>query len=230
MLQKTRGIVLNYIKYRETSIIARVYTENFGIQSYIINSVRSQRSKKGLALLQPLTVLDMVVYFKNQKSDGLQRISEYKPAHSFTSIPFDIKKSAVALFVTELLTKVLKEEVDRGQVFEFLFQFILTLDQRKDGFESLHLYLMVQLTHYIGFGIHNKKELENDGLVSEISTSYEAIYTGVLKLNESKISDDFDIQNMLRRDILNYMIEYYKLHVDGFKELKSLDVLTQIFR
>ncbi|MEP2026465.1 MAG: DNA repair protein RecO [Reichenbachiella sp.] len=230
MLQKTRGIVLNYIKYRETSIIARVYTENFGIQSYIINSVRSQRSKKGLALLQPLTILDMVVYFKNQKADGLQRISEYKPAHSFTSIPFDVKKSAIALFVTELLTKVLKEEQDQGQVFEFLFQFILNLDQRKDAYESLHLYLMIQLTHYIGFGIHSKKDLDNNGILHELSTSYEDIYDGVLMLNSSSLSDQFEISNPLRRDVLNYMIAYYKLHVEGFRELKSLDVLTQIFR
>ncbi|WP_422360671.1 DNA repair protein RecO [Reichenbachiella sp.] len=230
MLHKTRGIVLNYIKYRETSIIARIYTESFGIQSYIINSVRSKKSKKGLALLQPLTVLDMVVYFKNQKSDGLQRISEYKPAHNFTSIPFDVKKSAIALFVTELLTKVLKEEDDQGQVFEFLYQFILVLDERNEGYGSLHLYLMVQLTHYIGFGIHNKKELENDGLLHELSTSYDEIYEAVLLLNKGSLSDKFGIRNSLRKDMLNYMIEYYKLHVEGFKELKSLDVLTQIFR
>lgn len=230
MLHKTRGIVLNYSKYRETSIIARIYTESFGIQSYIINSVRSQRSKKGLALLQPLTVLDMVVYFKNQKPDGLQRISEYKPALNFTSIPFDVKKSAMALFVTELLTKVLKEEDDRGQVFEFLFQFILNLDQRKQGYESLHLFLMVQLTHYIGFGIHTKKGLENDGLLHKLTTSYDEIYKTLLILNTSDLSADFDIKNLLRRDILNYLVEYYKLHVEGFKELKSLDVLGQIFR
>lgn len=230
MLHKTRGIVLNYIKYRETSIIAKVYTENFGIQSYIINSVRSKKSKKGLALLQPLTVLDMVVYFKNQKSDGLQRISEFKPAHNFTSIPFDVKKSAIALFVTELLTKVLREEDDQGHVFEFLYQFVLALDGRKEGFGSLHLYLMVQLTHFIGFGIHNKRELENDGLLHELSTSYDEIYEAVLMLNEGSLSDEFEIRNSLRKDTLNYMIEYYKLHVEGFKELKSLDVLTQIFR
>lgn len=230
MLHKTRGIVLNYIKYRETSIIARIYTESFGVQSYIINSVRSQRSKKGLALMQPLTILDMVVYFKNQKSDGLQRISEYKPAYNFSSIPFDVKKSAMALFITELLSKVLKEEEDQGQVFEFLFQFILTLDQRKIGYESLHLFLMVQLTHHIGFGIHNKKELENDGLLHELVTSYQEIYAGVLSLNESRLSDQFELKNTLKRDILNYLIEYYKLHVEGFKELKSLDVLSQIFR
>lgn len=230
MLHKTRGIVLNYIKYKETSIIARIYTESFGIQSYIINSVRSQKSKKGLALLQPLTILDMVVYFKNQKSDGLQRISEYRPAFNFTSIPFDIKKSAVALFITELLSKVLKEEEDQGHVFEFLFHFILDLDQRKENYSSHHLYLMTQLTHYIGFGIHSKNELRNDGLLHELTTSYEEIYDGVILLNECKLSDHFDINQQLRRDILNYLIEYYKLHVEGFKELKSLEVLTQLFR
>lgn len=230
MLHKTRGIVLNYIKYRETSIIARIYTESFGIQSYIINSVRSQRSKKGLALLQPLTVLDMVVYFKNEKSDGLQRISEYKPAYSFKSIPFEVKKSAIALFVTELLSKVLKEEDDSGQVFEFLFQFVINMDQRKDAYESLHIYLMVQLTHYIGFGIRNKATLKKDGLMYASGNSEEEILQAILMLNSADLTSDFDLGNEQRRNVLSYLIEYYKLHVVGFKELKSLDILTQIFR
>lgn len=230
MLYKTRGIVLSYIKYRESSIIARVYTENFGIQSYIINSVRSQRSKKGLALLQPLTVLDMVVYYKGEKSDGLQRISEYKPAYSFSSIPFDVKKSAIALFVTELLSKVLKEEDDQGQVFEFLYQFILALDQKKEGYECLHLFLMVQLTHFIGFGINDSQELENDELLYDLNISYKEVGQAIVNLNSSDLLANFNLKSRLRRDTLNYLIEYYRLHVVGFKELKSLDVLTQIFR
>lgn len=230
MLHKTRGIVLSYIKYRETSVIARIYTENFGIQSYLINSVRSQRSKKGLALLQPLTILDMVVYFKGEKSDGLQRISEYKPVQSFSSIPFDVKKSAIALFATELLSKVLREEEDEGGVFEFLYQFILALDQKQEGYEGLHLFLMVQLTHYIGFGIHGTKTLENDELSYDMSSNVEEIQRTVLDLNSSDLSKGFSLKNRLKREVLNYLIEYYKLHVIGFKELKSLDVLTQIFR
>ena len=72
--------------------------------------------------------------------------------------------------------------------------------------------------------------MENDGLLHELSTSYDEIYEAVLQLNEGSLSDEFGIRNSLRKDILSYMIEYYKLHVEGFKELKSLDVLTQIFR
>ena len=230
MLHKTRGIVLNYIKYKESSVIARIYTEEFGVQSYIINSVRSKKSKKGLALLQPLSLLDLVVYYKSQKADGLQRISEYKPSHSFSSIPFQIKKSLMALFITELLSKVLKEEEQQGEVFEFLHQFILYLDHKESQYENLHLYLMVQLTHYIGFGIHNRGELERDGILQKVKTSFDEIYGKILTLNDATITEEMNCSTDLRRDILNYLVRYYQLHVEGFKEMKSLEVLTQIFQ
>lgn len=230
MLQKTRGIVLNYIKYRETSIIARIYTEDFGLQSYLINGVRSQRSKKGLALLQPLSALDMVVYYKESKTDGLQRLSEYKPLVSFTSIPFDVKKSAIALFITELLTKVLKEEDDRGHVFEFLYQFTLQLDQKKENYENMHLFLMVQLTHFIGFGISHQDGLVHQSLLSETKDQDKKIHDAILVLNDQDMAADFEISNTLRRNVMNFLIAYYKEHLEGFKDLKSLEVLTQIFR
>ncbi len=229
MLHKTRGIVLNYIKYRETSIIARIYTQKFGIQSYIINSVRSKRSKKGLALLQPLSLLDMVVYCKNKIPHGIQRISEYKTAYCFTSVPFDVKKAAIALFVSELLTKVLKEQ-GQGNVFDFLCQFIIQLDKTNQGHQNLHLFLMVQLTHFLGFGIHNKKQLDDHPRLIHVSNGYEEIYKNILILNHGDLYAEFKIKNPLRKDILNYLTEFYKLHVIGFKQLSSLHVLTQIFQ
>lgn len=222
--------MLNYIKYRETSIIARVYTEDYGLQSYLINGVRSQRSKKGLALLQPLSLLDMVVYYKESKSDGLQRLSEYKPLVSFTSIPFEVKKSAIALFVTELLTRVLKEEDDRGHIFEFLHQFILQLDHKKENFENMHLYLMVQLTHFIGFGINHKEGLVHQSLISETQDHDKDIHQAILSLNDQDMATDFDFSNKLRRNVMSFLMAYYKEHLEGFKDLKSLEVLTQIFR
>ena len=230
MLHKTKGIVLNYLKYRETSIIARIYTEQFGLQSYIINGVRSARSKKGLALLQPLTVLDMEVYHKSNKGDVLQRLSEYKNVYHFQSIPFDIRKSTMALFVTELLSKTLKEESHHGEVFNFLCEFIQLLDQRVSGFESLHLYLMVQLTHYIGFGIHTSHELRNNEILGGFKTDAEKIYETILAFNESHLHDEMQVAGQVRKDVLAYLVQYYVLHVDGFKEMKSLDVLSQLFR
>jgi DNA repair protein RecO (recombination protein O) len=229
MLHKTRGIVLSYLKYKETSVIARIYTEQFGIQSYIINSIRSVKSKKGLALLQPLTALDMVVYHKTHNPDGLNRISEYKPTYNFSSIPFDIKKSTMALFVTELLSKVLREEEHHGAVFEFLFQFIQTLDHKAEDFETLHIYLMIQLTHYIGFGIHSQEQLTITNGTYGVENN-DQIADEVLKLSQKKLSDPMPLTNSLRRATLQYMVDYYILHIEGFDKMHSMQVLAQIFQ
>lgn len=230
MLHKTEGIVLSYMKYKETSVIAKIYTKKFGLQSYLINSVRSAKSKKGLALVQPLTLLDMVVYHKDGKQEGLQRISEYKPLMHFASIPFEIHKSSIALFISELLSAVLKEEEHHGAVFDFLYELIVYLDQQTAGFGNIHLYLLVQLTHYIGFGIHSIEELRRHTIVHQVATDYESIYKLIMTLNGATLKESVPISSDLRRDTIQYMVQYYVLHIDGFKPLKSLDILTQIFK
>lgn len=229
MLYKTQGIVLNYIKYKETSVIVRVFTELFGIQSYIVNGVRSTKSKKGSALLQPLTLLDLVVYH-NKKAESLQRLSEFKTTYPFQTIPFDIKKSTMALFITELLSKVLKEEEEQHHVFEFLHQTIQLMDTKLNDYENLHLYLMIKLTHFIGFGIHNKTELVKDNILQKVSTSFTEIFDTILIINDSSLENQPLLTNQLRKDVLSYMVNYYHLHVEGFKDMKSMDVLSQIFR
>lgn len=229
MLYKTQGIVLNYIKYKESSVIAKIFTDLFGIQSYVINGVRSSKSKKGSALLQPLTLLDLVVYH-NKKAESLQRLSEYRAAYAFQSIPFDIKKSTIALFITELLAKVLKEEEEQHHVFEFLGQTIRLLDAKTSEYENLHVYLMIKLTHFVGFGIHNRNELIKDNILQKVSTSFDEIFDTILEINSSSIESQPNLTNRLRKDVMSYMINYYHLHVEGFKDMKSLDVLSQIFR
>ena len=105
MLYKTQGIVLNYIKYRETSIIVRIYTESFGLASYIINGVRSKKARHKIAFFQPLTLLDMVVYHK--RNAKLNRVSELKCKEPLMDLPTNIKKSSIAIFITEILIKSL---------------------------------------------------------------------------------------------------------------------------
>jgi DNA repair protein RecO (recombination protein O) len=125
MLHKTRGIGLSYLRYRESSIITKIYTEAFGIQTYIVNGVRSSKSKNNrIALFQPLPLLDMVVYHKN-KEDTVHRISELKCYAPFHSIPFDVIKSSLALFITEILGKTLREEESNELLFRFIEESIL---------------------------------------------------------------------------------------------------------
>ena len=108
MLHKTRGVVFRFTKYGETSIIVTLFTELFGLQSYIVNGVRSKSGKNKIALFQPLTLLDLVVYHREHAN--LNRIKEVKCLYPFQSIPTDIKKSALAIFIIEVINKTVKEE------------------------------------------------------------------------------------------------------------------------
>src|SRR5687768_16731291 len=106
MLHKTRGIVFRFTKYGETSIIVNIFTELFGIQSYIVNGVRSKSAKNRIALFQPMTLLDLVVYYRENAS--IKRIKEIKCLHPYQTVTTDVRKSAVAMFINEVLNKTVK--------------------------------------------------------------------------------------------------------------------------
>jgi DNA repair protein RecO (recombination protein O) len=234
MLIKTRGIALNYIKYRETSIIARVYTEQLGVQSYIVNSVRTQRKGSRIALFQPFTLLDMVVYTSHK--GGLTRISEYKCAHPFISIPFDIRKSSMVLFLSEVVARTVKEEEENQPLFQFLYQAILAFDDLEEGFENFHLVFLIQLSHHLGFGPTSGKEIVEQVAFSANAQSATSAPT-VLALQAYEAYFDELLNDparttipngRVRRELLSVLVRYYQLHVDRLGEIKSLTILSEV--
>lgn len=234
MLIKTRGVVLNYIKYRETSIIARVYTEQLGLQSYIINSVRTQRKGSRIALFQPFTLLDMVVYTSRQ--GGLTRISEYKTAHPFHSIPFDIRKSSMVLFLSEVVSRTVKEEEENSPLFQFLYHAILAFDELEEGFENFHLVFLLQLSHHLGFGPTSGKEIvEQVAFSANAQSATSAPSVLALQAYEEYFDELLHdparatIPNgRVRRELLAVLVRYYQLHVDRLGEIKSLSILSEV--
>ncbi len=220
MLHKTRGIALNYIKYRDTSIIARVYTEEFGKQAYIINGIRSAKSKKSIGSFQPLTLLDLVVY-KNKMKD-IQRLSEFKIANPFKTIPYDIRKNTMALFLTELMSKILEEHhnEDREQ-FQFLYNSIQVLDDMQSGYENFHIFILLKLTYYLGFGISDFETTVEDG-DQNIQEFLESI-------NSKSTYEYVPSNRTIRNKALEHMVSYYALHLENFGGIKSLEIMRQVF-
>src|SRR5271170_477389 len=108
MLHKTRGIVFKATDYGDTSIIVQVFTEKFGLQSYIINGAKKTKAKISRNMFQPLHLLDIVVYYKN--TGNMQRIKEAKNAPVLHSIPYDVIKSSLAIFLNEVLYKAVKQQ------------------------------------------------------------------------------------------------------------------------
>jgi DNA repair protein RecO (recombination protein O) len=228
MLQKTRGIALSYIRYRETSIIARVYTEEFGLQSYIVNSVRTARSKNNrIALFQPLTLLDMVVYYKNDRD--LHRLSEVKTSHPFQSLPFDVSKSTIAMFVTEMLNKVLKEEASSPPLYRFLIDSVLFLEEARQHYENFHLAFLLKLSFFLGFGPESAREFESQ--LRENSYPFlpdDEMETALNIMLRQPLGSPVKLARGSRNDILDALVAYYQIHLDAIGEVKSLPVLREV--
>ncbi len=242
MLHSTKGIVLKTFKYSESSVIAKVYTLQFGIQSYIVNGVRTtNKGKQKAALLQPLTLLDMVVYYR--KNRNMQRIKEMKSNPTFQSIPFDIGKSSLALFSTELLYHTLKEEEENELLFNFIFDFVKNLDQTSDSIANLHLFFLLQLTGFLGFYPFNNYQTEKHNIfdlqegiftlqrpthpyyLQEPLTSY------LTKLLTISLEDAhlLKIGKSYRKELLDGLLQFYRLHIEGFKPLQSVRILQEVF-
>lgn len=228
MLYKTRGIALSYIRYRESSIIARVYTEEFGLQSYIINGVRSAKNKTNkIALFQPLTLLDMVVYYKDDRD--LHRLSEVKTPYPFQHIPFEVAKSSIALFITEMLTKTLKEEASNPTLFRFLLTSVVYLEEATDQYENVHLAFLLQLSSYLGFGPENADEFEAQ--LREHSVPFladDAMSEAVNTFLSSPIHAPARLTRAQRANLLDGLVAYYRIHFDNLGEVKSLAVLREV--
>lgn len=243
MLHNTKGIVLKTFKYSETSVIAKVYTYQFGIQSYMVNGVRSNgKNKQKAALLQPLTLLDMVVYYR--KNRNIQRIKEMKPIHTFTSIPFHIGKSSLALFTTELLYNTLKEEEQNELQFDFIFDFVQNLDKTKESIANLHLYFLLQLSGFLGFYPFNNYSRESSHRIFDLQ---EGVFTSKQPTHPYYLQEPLShyfaellkvpledvhlvkIGKSHRKELLTALLQFYKLHIEGFKPLQSVKILQEIF-
>ncbi len=239
MLIKTRGIVLSYLKYRETSIIARVYTERRGVQSYLVNGVRRAKPPGRIALFQPLTLLELVAYVPRQGGGTLTRLAEFRCAEPFRSLPYDVRKSSVALFLSEVLSKSVREEEENVSLFRFLHDSILTFDQQEVGTENFALLFLLHLAGYLGFGIETGAELIDQVAMAGPAPTGSYFGSGPATLRLREFEHYFDellrtpaaasIPNgQVRRELLAVVIRYYQLHVEGLGEIKSLEVLSEV--
>ena len=221
MIIKTNGIVLKYLKYKESSIICKIYTESHGLQSFIVNAVRSPKSSQ-LSIYQPLNQLNLILYKKSNST--LNRIKESKISKIYKSLHADISKISICFFLSEFLSKVLSSEEDQSSKFKFISESILYFDKMKNSYNDFHIQFLLKLSNHFGFGISDVKQLVNYNKMDPLMIDY--IY--------KCINNNYDIiiksNNNLRNNVINLIIEYYSSNLDINLKLKSNDVLQQIFK
>jgi len=238
MLHKTRAIVFKTTDYGETSVIVQLFTEKFGIQSYIINGVKRPKAKISGNMLQPLHLLDVVVYNKNNNS--IQRISELKNSPVLLSIPYDIIKSCIAIFLNEVLYKAIRQQGTDENLFDFVFSAIEWLDHQTEGLPNFHLLFLIQLTRYLGF-YPDTSQVDADyfDMKDGVFTRYKPDSTLYLSpphtnnfylLLKCSFEDAarLKLSNDERRYLLSKLLEYYALHIESFGNIRSQSVLEEV--
>ncbi len=234
MYLKTKGIVLHTVKFSETSVITKIYTEQLGLVSYIVKGVRSAKSKSKAALLQPLTLLEMEVSHRENKS--LQYIKEFRRAYNYQSIPFDTLKSAIALFLLEVISKSIREHEQNDEMFEFIYDSFCALDQSQKLNPDFHLIFLVHFTRYLGFSPHGNfsEELQFFELREGVFTKYSS-EPNTLNAKESKFLNDlmattvfensqFKVSRAERKQLMKSLLRYYQMHIENFS-LRSPEIL-----
>lgn len=244
MTHKTKGIILRTVKYGETSVITTVYTELFGIQSYIVKGVRQSTKKSSAKAIyfQPAAILDMIVYHNELKN--LNFIKEYQWAHLYQNLLFDVVKNTVSMYVVEMLQHSLKQPEASPELFYLTEDTLRQLDIGNPTLTAnLPLYFSLHLAAELGFrmqGEYNSTtpflDLQEGRFVAQKPPHSFFLEKQLASATSKLLSINFynDLENIhLTRDIRKNLViayqNYVALHVQDFGEIKTLPVLQQIF-
>lgn len=238
MLITTNAIVLSKLKYKDNDLIVKCYTQQLGVISFLLRGVlKSNKSNTKVAYFQPLSQLQLSIVYKQNRS--LQSVSDTRMNHVYNSLHTNILKSAIVMFLSEVLSSTLKEEEPNEILFSYLETTLLWLDAQTE-FSNFHLLFLLNLTKYLGFypdtndiefpyfnlkeGKFELKQLGDYTISNEnLNLLKQLLVTKFEHLQELKIN------SKQRQSFLNMMLLYFEMHLGSFKPPKSLQILNQVF-
>lgn len=233
MLVKTEALILKTTKFRETSLIVKAYTQTNGLLSFIVNGVRTAKKTNKAVLFQPLNFLDVVVYYKENKS--LLHLKEYQFNFLYQSLPFHIVKSSIAIFMLEVVEHLLKEEESNEELYDFLKKTFVSLDHLQNDFAHFHLHFLVDLMHFIGINPQGKHSTKTphfnlkEGVFTAEWQSFQFLQGKTAMLFSALLWQETIYTTKAERKILlENLLQYYQIHIEGFRKIKSLSVLESV--
>ena len=240
MFHKTQGIVLSTTRYNDRFSIAQVFTSDFGRMAYLLPFSKSKKQKINPALFFPLSVIDMEVeHFPLRQIHRLKDVQRQFPLYS---INVNVIKLSITFFLSELLTRILQETNENQILFSYIKNSIITLEEKEKGLANFHLAFMFNLAQFLGIA-PNLDKYEKSSFFDLLNGQYSfgrPIHNHFLNISQSNFLNVFkriDYKNMHlyklsqsdRNIIINYMLDYYRIHVYDFPEIKSLEVLRELY-
>lgn len=237
---KARGIVLNTVKYGDKSVIVQMLTDTLGRQSYIVQGVGSGKSRGSkLALLQPMFALQFEG-IATEKSD-LHRMKDVQSDIVLQTLPYDIRKSTIALFMAEVLYRLIGESESNSMLFDFVWGSIEALDAIEEGVANFHLWFLANISRFLGFAPGNEYR---EGYYFDMR---EGLYTATMPTHNKFFNSEYahllndliecDVQYLgeiglnrsQRVDMLSGLVDYYTVHLESIRRVQSIQILQQVF-
>lgn len=242
MIETTKGIFLHHLNYSDSAKIARVYTEKFGMQSYMVNHTKSKKTGIKSNLFQPLFLLDLEVYHKTGRN--IQRLKSARILTPFEDIPFNIKKSTQAIFISEVLMKCLKEEEANPKLFNFIYHAVCLLDLKDEGISNFSVSFLLRLSRYLGIFPKEPDSMKGYKYFDLNSASFKAkepmhdmfmdaeTTKKFIELFQYELSEieKLKLSTNHRNILLLKLLYYYRIHLETSGEYKSLGILQEVFR
>ncbi|MBK8626743.1 MAG: DNA repair protein RecO [Saprospiraceae bacterium] len=238
-IYESSGIIFRTIKYSETSIICDVYTKEKGLRSFIVSGVRSAKSGSKAAIYRHLNIVDLISY--DQEAEKLARIKEISLHHHFQKINTDVVISSMAIFILEVCRNAIKEKEANPDLYTFLEDWLLYLDSTQPISPLVHILFMTELSILLGFGPMDNHSGETpyfdmmEGIFCEYHDNSDYILDGEDSQNLYQIcqTDRFTVGKIHilkpeRDRLTDNLLKYYKIHIPGFRDLNSLDVLRSV--
>jgi DNA repair protein RecO (recombination protein O) len=239
---KTRSIILRTVKYGETSLVVTAFTELFGAQTYMVNGIRSSK-KTGIkaAMYQPAALLDMMVYHNERNT--MHRIKECNWAFLYQNILTDVVKNSIAMFMMELIYKLLKQPEENTDLFYFCEDALITLDKCSSKTAANYpLFFTLHLSHFFGFKIDDNFSEDNkildlqEGNFTNIQPPHSYyldeenafITSEILKAQLPEELSEIKMNHLRRRELLLKYVDFYTLHLPEFGKMKTLPILQEI--
>lgn len=240
MYHKTQGIVLNTINYNDKYLLVSLYTNQFGRVTYMVPKSKSKTAKIPKSIFTPLTILDLET--DHRPAREIQRIKEVQIIHPHYSVSGNIIKTSIALFLSEFLTKILKDTDEYRIIFSYLSDSIQILEECDKGLANYHLVFILKLSRFLGFYPNLENYVEGDffDMLNGTFVNKQPLHKYYVNKSDSKALSllarinyenmhYFKFSRLERQNIINRMIEYYRIHLNDFQNLKSPDILHELF-
>ena len=240
MLQKTSGIILRQLKYNDNSLIVDIFTREMGKVAFAVKLSQSRKGAVRRALFQPLNIV--AIEFDYREKASLQTLHSITLATPFVSIPLDMGKSSVAMFLAEFLSYVLREEGRNDHLFQFIEQSLMLFDAMESDYANFHLCFMMKMTLFLGISpnvdsyapgrwfdlrsscFEQVRPSHSDVISPEMASRFMLL----MRMNFENMRA-YQFNHRERSECLRHIITYYRLHIPSMPEMKSLDILQEMF-